>query len=283
MKLKDLKLVLLFLFLYTTACKKTNTNEEKVTTKVNIEVDKNTGVENKEKTTNEHAKHWSYKNETGPEHWAEFEKSGNCDGTSQSPINIINIDAKKDASLKPLALEYAKNIKLHDVTNNGHSIQFNFEKGDYLVFNGEKYFLKQFHFHEASEHTLNGIRYPIEIHLVHQNENGAITVIGIFAEEGKNSSPFTILENNLPLKIGETKELNIPFDISSILPENKSYFNYSGSLTTPPCSEKVNWIILKNPITISLSQVKIIQNIMPLNNYRNEQPLNSRIVKVLDL
>lgn len=222
--------------------------------------------------------HWSYQGETGPEFWSMVEKESMCSGKHQSPINIIDIDAPNNSSLEPLNIHYSDKVKIHDITNNGHSIQYNFEKGDYIVIDNDKFELKQIHFHEASEHTINGIRYPLEMHLVHSNSKGKIAVIGIMAIEGKSSEPFTFLETYLPIKTGETKAIDAFFDLNLNLPKDKSYYTYSGSLTTPPCSEDVSWFILKSPITVSLEQVKQLQALMPINNYRNEQPLNGRVV-----
>jgi carbonic anhydrase len=100
------------------------------------------------------------------------------------------------------------------------------------------------------------------------------------AEEGINSQPFTFLESYLPLNIDETKTVGAPFNMTSILPNNRAYYNYSGSLTTPPCSEHVTWVVLKTPITISEMQLIELQKLMPKNNYRNQQPLNGRVVKM---
>lgn len=247
--------------------------------KVNEDTDAISDKYQEEKTDQKLAiKHWSYNGETGPQHWAKFEKEGICDGKAQSPINIIAIDSKADNTKNNLVFHYSKDTKIHDVKNNGHSIQFNFETGDNVVFNGETYHLKQFHFHEASEHTINGVRFPIETHLVHQNDKGALLVIGILSEEGKNSPPFTTLESYLPLEKGMEKAMDISFDINSILPKDKAYYSYTGSLTTPPCSESVQWFVFKKPTTISEIQVKELQQLMPLNNYRNEQLLNGRVV-----
>ncbi len=223
--------------------------------------------------------HWTYEGETGPEHWVEIEKQSDCDKIRQSPINIIDVDAVVDTSLNPINIFYSSDVKIHDVTNNGHSIQYNFEKGDYITLDDEKYELKQIHFHEASEHTINGVRYPLEMHLVHVSRDNKIAVLGVMAIEGKSSEPFTFLENYLPVKSGETKPINSTFDLNLNLPDNKEYYTYGGSLTTPPCTESVSWYVFKTPITVSLNQVKQLQELMPLNNYRNEQPLNGRIVK----
>lgn len=237
---------------------------------------------NEEKHEGDHQKdhkHWTYEGETGPEHWVEIEKESDCGGKRQSPINIIAVNAIDDASLKPIETHYSANVKIHEITNNGHSIQYDFEKGDFITLNGIDYQLKQFHFHEPSEHTINGIRYPLEMHLVHVSKDNKIAVLAILAKEGENSEPFTFLEKYLPINKGETKLIDTYFDLNKNLPEDKEYYTYSGSLTTPPCTEDVTWVVYKTPITVSLDQVKQLQKLMPLNNYRTEQPINERIVK----
>tara|TARA_R110002167_G_scaffold266779_3_gene473566 strand:+ start:2896 stop:3717 length:822 start_codon:yes stop_codon:yes gene_type:complete len=223
--------------------------------------------------------HWSYEGETGPSHWVEIEKQSDCDGEKQSPINIIDVAVVDDSSLSPIDIHYSSNVKIHEISNNGHSIQYNFEKGDHITLNGTKYELMQIHFHEASEHTINGVRYPLEMHMVHFDNQGQIAVLAVMAIEGESSAPFTFLENYLPVKTGEIKQINANFDLNLNLPDNKEYYTYKGSLTTPPCTESVGWYVFKTPITISLDQVKQLQKLMPLNNYRDEQPLNGRIVK----
>lgn len=225
-------------------------------------------------------KHWSYKGETGPEHWGEFVNNSECDGKFQSPINIVEEDVIVDADLKPLDIHYALSTKINDVKNNGHSIQYDFKKGDYVNYKGDKYELKQIHFHESSEHTINGIRYPMVIHMVHVNEKGEYLVFAVMAKEGKTSLPFAFLEDYLPLKKGEIKIIDKSFDLNQNLPNNKGYYSYTGSLTTPPCTQGVNWIVFKEPITVSLKQVNILKELMPIDNFRNEQPLNGRRVRM---
>ncbi|AFC25134.1 carbonic anhydrase [Saprospira grandis] len=224
-----------------------------------------------------HHEDWSYQGETGPEHWAELEKTSDCGGMHQSPINIV--EYKTDETLPPLDIQYADQTVLHDVVNNGHSIQYDFEEGDYIVLEGEKYYLKQFHFHEPSEHTIEGVRYPLEMHLVHANKEGDIAVLAVMAKEGGQSAPFDFLEAYLPLEPGAKKEIGKPFDMNLNLPKDRSYYHYTGSLTTPPCSENVQWYVFKTPIDISLKQAKVLEENMPVHNYRNEQPVNDRIVK----
>jgi carbonic anhydrase len=268
MKHKNVVLIISLLFVFSCKNKEIETNAENEAREVNQELHHQIETE-----------HWTYEGERGPEHWAEIEKDSDCDGKFQSPINIIDIDAVIDHSLKPIDIHYSSNVKIHDVLNNGFTIQYDFEKGDYINIGEKKYELKQIHFHEASEHTINGIRYPLEIHMVHVSNDKKIAVLAVLAQEGKSSEPFTFLEKYLPVKKGEIKTIDAYFDLNLNLPDNKTYYTYSGSLTTPPCTENVSWYIFKTPITVSVDQVKQLQLLMPLSNYRNEQPLNGRIVK----
>lgn len=232
-----------------------------------------------ETKTEEKHDHWTYEGETGPEHWVEIEKECECNGNKQSPINIIDIDVVNDTSLKPIDVHYSSQVKIHEITNNSHTIQYNFESGDFIVLNNEKFDLKQIHFHEGSEHTINGMRYPLEMHLVHVNAKNEIAVLAVMAKEGESSEPFDFLEEYLPVGNGETKLINAYFDLNLNLPKEKDYYTYNGSLTTPPCTQNVTWFVYKTPITVSVSQVKKLQHSLPLNNYRGEQSINERVVK----
>jgi len=238
-----------------------------------------TGASTETHETKEAPTHWSYEGESGPEHWAAIEKESDCDGQAQSPINIIEKDVvliEREEQL--FNFHYAKETMIHDVINNGHSIQYNFDTGDHIDYEGEEFALKQFHFHEPSEHTINGVRYPLEIHLVHQNTEKEYLVLSFMAIEGASSPTFSFLESYLPIKVGEAKSIDTPFDFNEILTGKKMCFHYVGSLTTPPCTEGVKWFIFKDPITVSEKQVKELQVLMPMNNYRSTQALNDRIV-----
>ncbi|TNJ42122.1 carbonic anhydrase family protein [Tamlana fucoidanivorans] len=225
-----------------------------------------------------HEKHWSYSGETSPEHWTEIEKDSDCDGSLQSPINIIHrsVDSVKGAN--NLKIQYTPSTLISDVHNNGHTIVFGFEPGDSINYKNETYYLKQIHFHEPSEHKINGVIYPIEIHLVHISKSGKLTVLGVLGEEGAESQLFEFFESFLPLANGDKKEIHKEVDLSNLFLDDKSYYSYSGSLTTPPCSEIVNWIVFKKPVILSVEEVLKLKSNMPINNYRNEQPLNGRIV-----
>lgn len=222
--------------------------------------------------------HWSYQGETAPEHWAEIEKNTNCDGNYQSPINIIETNTVMNPTAKNLEVHYSPKTILNKVENNGHSIQFDFYPGDSIIYQHKSYYLKQIHFHEPAEHLLNGVKYPIEIHLVHLSKDNNLTVLGILGMEGEDSQLFEFLEGFLPLENGETKIINQRLDLTDLFPDVTDFYSYNGSLTTPPCSENVNWVIFKNPIIISLEEVLKLKKNMPLNNYRNEQPINDRII-----
>jgi carbonic anhydrase len=222
--------------------------------------------------------HWSYQGETAPEYWSEIERNSDCNGQRQSPINIIHDDATRAGISDDLEILYSPSTKLNQVENNGHSIQFDFDKGDSIRYHNSTYYLQQVHFHEPSEHKINGVVYPIEIHLVHMNVRGNLTVLSVLGEEGSESQLFEFFESFLPLENGETKAIHKAVDISSLFQDPDNYYTYGGSLTTPPCTENVNWIVFKTPMILSVEEVKILRKNMPLNNFRNEQELNSRVV-----
>lgn len=238
-------------------------------TKKNVTTQENKHVEEK---------HWSYEGETSPEHWVEIEKNADCGGLYQSPINIIENATVPAESLEGFKVFYSPKTLLSKVENNGHSIQFEFLTGDSITYKDEVFYLKQIHFHEPSEHKINGLIYPIEAHLVHISEQDRITVLSILGIEGEESQLFEFFESFLPLENGATKEINKEIDLTKLSLEDQPYFSYSGSLTTPPCTENVNWVIFKQPIVLSLDEVLTLRKNMPLNNYRMEQPLNGRVV-----
>lgn len=229
------------------------------------------------KTNEEPKKHWNYDGETGPEHWSEIDQN-DCGGSAQSPVDIV--ETEKDETLKPIDFHYSQETKIHDVVNNGHSIQFDFEEGDYIILNEEKYNLVQFHFHEPAEHTIRGVRYPLVIHMVHMNKDGKFAVVAIMAKESKdNNETFDFLDKFLPIKVNESIEVKDVFNLNNVLPENQTYYTYTGSLTTPPCTEGVQWFIFKNSVDVSIKMIEDLRKIMPVNNFRNIQQLNGRIIK----
>lgn len=228
--------------------------------------------------------HWTYAGETGPDHWSELEPSSQCTGRLQSPINIIRTTTLPAVSEAwPLYLYYPESTLLRSVTNDGHSIKYDFQQGDEIEFLGTRYGLVQLHFHEPSEHTLNGVRFPIEMHMVHFSEEASrYTVLAVLGYEGRPSPGYDWLESYLPLSPGQTKVIDQPFDLTSVLPATLTpRFHYEGSLTTPPCSENVDWVVFEQPFMLSEAQVNLLKQNMPTNNYRGVQPLNDRNISLV--
>ena len=171
---------------------------------------------NKNKSTEKGSKSsshekWSYTGESGPDHWDELKGQSVCSGQHQSPINIRDKDVKpRELVQDSLDLYYQDITTIKSITNNGHTIQYNFEANSNIVsLHDMQYKLKQFHFHSPSEHTINGKHYPIEIHLVHHSEaTNSYIVFAILVEQGEPDDAFDFLEKYLPINVGVTKEIN---------------------------------------------------------------------------
>jgi carbonic anhydrase len=161
---------------------------------------------------------------------------------------------------------------------NGHTLEQEWEPGSKLTIGSNTFELAQFHFHTRSEHTISGKRYPMEIHFVHkQSTSSAIAVVGVLVEAGAENPMIKLLSTDLPTEVDEEYKSNTPVLLSGLMPANKGYFYYSGSLTTPPCSEVVSWYVLKNPIQASTKQINAIQQIISDNN-RPTQALAGRTI-----
>ena len=216
-----------------------------------------------------HKKHWDY-SKNGPTHWGEFSKTC-AKGQAQSPINIV--------PGKSVQLNAQYTLNLHEdvhttakVIDNGHSIKVTPKEGGTIELHGETFKLLQFHFHGKSEHTVGGKRYDMVAHLVHQNpETKQLAVIAVFFEEGKNNP---VLDNVLS---GVDKDIRI--DPTDLLPADTShYFHYVGSLTTPPCSENVQWYLLKQPVQASKDQIEAFRKYY-VDNERPVQELHDRKIE----
>jgi carbonic anhydrase len=220
--------------------------------------------------------HWTYEGVEGPEHWDELCLGySDCAGTSQSPINIQQPVA--DAGLAAIVENYQSSA-VH-ILNNGHTQQFTYDAGSEITVNGEKYNLLQFHFHTPSEHTVNGVAYPMEVHLVHKNAaTGKLAVIGILFEEGAENELLKKFIAHLPANKDETYEATDTYTVADFLPAGNGYYTYAGSLTTPPCSEIVTWLVLKDHITASIEQIHAIEALEHENN-RPLQDLYGRPVR----
>ena len=221
----------------------------------------------------DHGAHWEYEGDTGPDHWGDLkEEFLVCkDGENQSPVNFEQVDKAKAPQLEFHYKETPLNI-----VNNGHTIQVNYESGSYLMIGERKFDLLQFHFHVPSEHSVKGKPLDMEMHLVHKNEKNDLAVVGVFYTVAGTNRSLNPIWENLPKKVNEPfKNETIIVNANDFLPENKNYFFYSGSLTTPPCSEGVLWHVLNQPLPVTQEQVDRFKELMG-NNARPAQPLNQR-------
>jgi carbonic anhydrase len=226
---------------------------------------------------------WHYEGAEGPANWAKlspaFASCGN--GRAQSPIDIVKPTPAKDApalkaTFPPAALRIVHNEHKADSINNGHTIQVNYTQGDTLTLGTEAYQLAQYHFHAPSEHTVNGKHFPMEMHMVHTAPGGKLAVIGIMINSGKHNAAFDPIWSNLPKQKGAESHLPaVKVDVDALLPRARTTYRYDGSLTTPPCSESVKWLMMTTPIELSASQIGQFTALVK-NNNRPVQPLNGR-------
>lgn len=220
--------------------------------------------------------HWSYKGDTGPDHWGELsDANAVCtNGKEQSPINL-EFSQIKTVEKGSLQVNYSPTV--FSIANNGHTVQANAQtQNNTMTIDGTEYKLAQFHFHTPSEHEFDGKAYDMELHLVHKDENNKLAVLGIMIKAGQENEKLAALWSALP-KEQTTQDvaLNQPIDIMTLLPKDQSTFRYNGSLTTPPCTEDVKWTVLEQPIEMSKEQIQAFQSIFP-DNHRPVQPVNSR-------
>jgi carbonic anhydrase len=219
--------------------------------------------------------HWSYQGATGPAGWGSLEADfKSCSlGLEQSPIDLRG---PVRASVGALRVGY-RPAPLR-VWNNGHTIQCNYAPGSSMTIHGRTYGLVQFHFHTPSEHTLGGEHAPLELHLVHQDENKNLAVLGVFLKEGQENAALEPIWAHAPASEGPEREIpGVQIDAADLVPAADAYYTYLGSLTTPPCSEGVRWIVLARAITLSSAQIAKFKSIFPMNA-RPTQPLNQRFV-----
>lgn len=219
--------------------------------------------------------HWRYGGIENPTQWGSLSKDfALCkSGRDQSPINIKNA---VESTPSKISFDYKPSPLV--VVNNGHTIQVNYASGSSVTINGEKYALVQFHFHTPSEHEINDKAAAMELHLVHRNEAGNLAVVGVMLTKGKENSLIEEVWKNIPAT-GKTNTVsNITINVANILPSSKSYYSYTGSLTTPPCSEGVKWNVFVEPITVSEAQIEAFEEIYQVDA-RSIQPTNSRIVQ----
>lgn len=234
--------------------------------------------------------HWGYGADSGPATWASLAPVyALCgEGKSQSPINIVKSDVKGGASwkfdYKTTSLRIAHNEHMDDIIDNGHTIQVTVDEGSTFTFGDKSFDLKQFHFHTPSEHTVDGQHAPMEMHMVHQNVDGSLAVVGILFKEGKVvNENFAKIIANLPNAKGENKHItDVNLELKVHLPDHNYAYHYQGSLTTPPCSEGVQWLVLRDPVALTKGQIEEFSKRIGPNN-RPTQAVNDRTVNIDDM
>jgi carbonic anhydrase len=226
----------------------------------------------------EQAHHWSYSGATGPAKWGSLEKGfAQCKtGQAQSPIDIPDASARK-GDLAPLLFNYKPSpLKIID---NGHSIQVDYAPGSFLNWDGKRYELTQFHFHKPGEEKIDGKGHDMDAHLVHRGPDGKLVVLAIQLDAGKENRLLKTLWDNLPKEKGKENSVDaVKINAVDLLPEDKGYYTFAGSLTTPPCTEEVTWVVLKTPVQVSADEIARFGRIYPMNA-RPIQPLNARDIQ----
>jgi len=219
--------------------------------------------------------HWTYQGVGNPEQWGKLKPDfALCEiGKNQTPINLVE-NEMIEAELS--AIEFAYKNSAATVVNNGHTIQINYPQGSSIKIEGKTFNLVQFHFHTPSENQINGKSFPLEVHLVHKNDKGELAVIGVMFDVGNAHELLDSIWKKVSSKENEEIKLDQEINPMNLLPEEKNYFRFNGSLTTPPCSEGVRWFVMKKPLTASLEQIHQFKGWMKHDNARPLQPVNAR-------
>ncbi len=223
-----------------------------------------------------HPEHtWDYGESKGPSHWGELEPEfAPCkNGHRQSPIDIRS---PQKADLPSIQFDY-KPSSLH-IIDNGHTVMINYGPGSSITVGGKKYALKQFHFHRPSEETIDGKGYEMVVHLVHADQQGNLAVVAVLLQKGEDNFLVRELWKDVPKEKEKEEDLgSVQIDVAGLVPANRGYYTYQGSLTTPPCSENVTWFVLKHPMTVSTAEIEQFSNLYR-HDARPTQPSYDRVV-----
>jgi carbonic anhydrase len=220
--------------------------------------------------------HWSYSGDVGPQAWGglkpEFALCGN--GQRQSPIDIregIAVD------LEPVKFDYQANP--FTVVDNGHTVQVNVPPGSAIEVSGRRFELKQFHFHRPSEERIDGRQFEMSAHLVHQDSEGRLAVVAVLLAKGPAHPVVQAAWSNLPLEKHSEQRARATLDPAALLPADARYYTYMGSLTTPPCSEGVLWVVMRSPVTASPEQIEVFSRLYPMNARPPQSAAGRRIMQ----
>jgi carbonic anhydrase len=218
---------------------------------------------------------WGYSGLGAPEHWGRLAGGALCgSGKRQSPIDIrggIRVD------LEPIQFDYRPSQ--FRITDSGYAVQVDVAEGNGISVMGRAWQLTQIQFHRPSEERVNGKTYEMSMHFVHRDLANNIAVVAVLLERGPEHPSIQMLWNHLPLDTGLSVEPpNVMADLAKLLPERREYYTYMGSLTTPPCTENVLWMVFKEPILVSPEQIGIFARLYPYNA-RPIQPTHDRLIK----
>jgi len=218
--------------------------------------------------------HWSYEGSAGPAKWGDLDQaSKTCSiGTQQSPIDI---GPTVKSRLPALGLKWGKSPDT--IVNNGHTIQINFAEGSTLKLGDTTYKLLQVHFHRPSEHLIGGKNFPMEAHFVHRADSGALAVVGVLLATGRANPTFRKIIASMPATEGPAVKADATINPNGLLPARRGYYRYPGSLTTPPCAEIVEWLLLTDPVQVAEADVASFAKLYPMNA-RPAQKDNRRYV-----
>jgi len=224
---------------------------------------------------NAHAAHWSYGGDGGPEAWGQLKPEfATCaNGSRQSPIDIrsgVKVDLE--------AIQFDYRPTGFSVVDNGHTIQVNLSGGNSIEVQGRRFELLQFHFHRPSEERVNGRQFDMVAHLVHKDPEGRLAVVAVLLDRGIAQPLVQTVWNNLPLEKNAEQLVRGELNLNHLLPADRRYFTYMGSLTTPPCSEGVLWMVLQQPVPVAAEQVNVFSRLYPMNA-RPIQQAGGRLIK----
>lgn len=221
---------------------------------------------------------WGYAGDIGPDRWAELSPDNRlcAVGTRQSPIDIrdgLGVDLEK------IAFDYRPSS--FSVLDEGHTVRVDVAPGNGLTVMGRRYELQEFHFHRPSEERVNGQQFEMVAHLVHRDAQGHVAIVAVLLERGPDDRPQPVIQTvwaNLPLERGEATRPQAQIDLGQLLPADRGYYTYMGSLTTPPCSEGVLWMVMRQPVPLTAQQIAVFARLYPMNA-RPLQAGSGRLIK----
>ena len=222
----------------------------------------------------EEGHHWSYEGASGPDKWGDLDAANaTCSiGSQQSPVDITSAVTARQPSLK---INWSKHPET--IVNNGHTIQLNVPQGDTIQLGDRSFGLTQLHFHHPSEHLVDGKRFGMEAHFVHAAPAGGLAVVGVLIVPGKKNAVFGKIASKMPQEAGAPVSADLGIDLSRLLPAERGYYHYEGSLTTPPCSQSVDWIVLARHIEVAETDIARFAKLYPMNA-RPVQKIDRRFI-----